>query len=227
MVLKYEKKKKKKYNVCLIHSHLILVCGTCKLCGMADHLNDSHCDLDKHCVPVLKSSPSPLLSLWIPCFFVEQKPMCDTFQKYSVLTWQLCTWHADLHWHFFIEFTLGHGSCVFFFYFWTGILNHVTYRVEEKTSLFCIFWTCCYLLLLVLCLFLIHTFTHILRSSCLMFAWLCICKRWVFLLVLCQCLGWGSLCPSAHGPRRKTSTHTQTTFKICPHTYAQKHTCIK
>lgn len=116
MVLKYEKKKKK-YNVCLIHSHLILVCGTCKLCGMADHLNDSHCDLDKHCVPVLKSSPSPLLSLWIPCFFVEQKPMCDTFQKYSVLTWQLCTWHADLHWHFFIEFTLGHGSCVFFFLF--------------------------------------------------------------------------------------------------------------
>lgn len=49
-----------------------------------------------------------------PMFFCRTKANVWYFSEMFCVV--LCTWHADLHWHFFIEFTLGHGSCVFFLF---------------------------------------------------------------------------------------------------------------
>ena len=126
-------------------------------------------------------------------------------------------------------------SLFFFFMLWTEILNQVTHRKKMVTfSAFILLsisfsLACALSVLLSLSLSLSHTHTHThthSHSSCVMSEWLCSCKRWVFLLLLCQCLGWGSLtvsiCSWPEEENPNTRTHIYSPFWNTS-TYTQMH----
>lgn len=159
-------------------------------------MNDSHCDSGQTLHSSFSNPPSVFMTPH--CFFAA-----------SLWYENFCVDMAVMHrkWLFYIIFTSG-PQCSEFFILWTGFLNFVIYRVVGKDVIF------------------LHL-SHIYLTHWDHPAW-CQCdyaaaKDGCILLLLCQCLGLGSLCPSAHGLRWKTHTPTDTRFKICPHTHTHMH----